>query len=127
MGNRSLENIISATDKDYRNKLFRIEKAVSILYASNCSHSTAALDALFGIATIHRDVLFITVEIRDMKEPCESIKAREIHDQAGVIEYPTFVAYKNFVMKDKIVSKNSSAREQFRVLEKFISSNFPTK
>ncbi len=127
MENRSLENIISATDKDYRDKLFRIEKAVSILYASNCSYSTAALDALFGIATIHRDILFITVEVRDMNEPCESIKARVIHDQAGVTEYPTIVAYRNFVMKDKIVSKNSSAREQFGVLEKFISSNFSTK
>lgn len=128
MESRGPKNIISATDEDYHDKLFRAEKAIVVIYATNCKDSLAALFALPQIATEHENILFVTVK-GVIKKPENQIQviAQKIHDQAGVKEYPTLVAYENYVMKDKMVSEKSSIGEQSETFEEFISKNFPPK
>lgn len=117
------KNVIVADDGDFCSKLLRSKKAIAVLYASNCQHSKYAMDALSAAATIREDILFVAVEVKDIKSG--EIKAPKIHDYAGITHYPIFVAFEGFVMKDKEISKRVSEEEQSNALGQFISKNFP--
>ena len=123
-GHRGGSNIVEANDQNYKEIISRSKKVVAVLYASHCEHSRQALVALCGVAVMHNEMLFVKVEVRDMDDPPDKIKAQKIHDDAGIKRYPTFVAYENYIMKGTMVSEKSTPKEQFEAFEKFISDNF---
>ena len=130
MENREFGNVIHAKNEDRYQELISLfcrgnKKVVGILFASGCLHSIFALNVIYASAVIHEDIIFVTLEVAEIKDGSASVKAERVHQSVRIEKYPTFVVYSSdSTVKDKVESEKKSNKEQFIVLEEFISRNF---
>ena len=130
MEERKFGNVSHMKSEDRYQELVHLlccgkKKVIGILFASGCLHSLFALNALYASAVMHEDIAFITLEVAEIKNNKEIIKTERVHRSVGIERYPTFVVYSSdFTVKDKVESEKKSNKEQFTVLEEFISRNF---